>query len=149
MATTATAYTLFLKKLLTGADPIDFAADTIRATLHTSSYSPNRDTHEFADDLTNECSAGGGYATGGKVLADGLIDIDTTGHFAYVDFTDPLWTALTKTFRYMAIWMDSGSAATSPLIGLVDFGADQAPAGVNFTYAFPAPASGGAIKLGS
>lgn len=34
-------------------------------TLHTSTYTPNRATHDFVDDLTNELAAGSGYSTGG------------------------------------------------------------------------------------
>ena len=44
---------------------IDWDSDTIKATLHTSTYAPNRATHDYVDDLTNELAAGGGYSTGG------------------------------------------------------------------------------------
>lgn len=45
----------------------DFDSDTIKATLHTSSYTINADTHDYVDDLTNEVS-GTGYSTGGVTL---------------------------------------------------------------------------------
>jgi hypothetical protein len=43
---------------------IDWDSDTLVWTLHTSTYTPNLDTHAFASDLTNELGAGGGYTAG-------------------------------------------------------------------------------------
>lgn len=46
---------------------IDFNSDSIKLALVTSSYVPNRDTHDYFDDITNEVS-GTGYAAGGSVV---------------------------------------------------------------------------------
>jgi hypothetical protein len=46
----------------------DWNSDTIKITLHTSSYTPNRDTHVYVSDLTNEVT-GPGYSAGGATLA--------------------------------------------------------------------------------
>lgn len=51
------------------AGTINWASDTIKATLHTATYTPNQDTHVFVSDLTNELSTGGGYTSGGVTLA--------------------------------------------------------------------------------
>lgn len=51
---------------------IDWDSDALVWTLHTSTYTPNQDTHAFVSDLTNELSTGGGYTagtTGGGGLA--------------------------------------------------------------------------------
>lgn len=47
----------------------DLDSDTLVGTLHTSSYTPNLDTHDYVDDLTNEHANSGGYTTGGATLA--------------------------------------------------------------------------------
>ena len=47
---------------------IDWVADTIHCSLHTSSYTPNQDTHDYGDDLTNECPQSGHYTTGGAAV---------------------------------------------------------------------------------
>lgn len=46
----------------------DWDSDTIKETLHTSSYTPNLATHAYVSDLTNEVAAGGGYSTGGQTV---------------------------------------------------------------------------------
>jgi hypothetical protein len=150
MAVTATPYRKFLLKLATaGVIDLSDAGTVLKVSLHTVTYSPNRDTDEFFDDVTNECASSGNYTAGGEVLTGVLVDVDGTGHFAYVDADDLVWTALTTTAR-IGVLRDAttGVAATSPLLGWVDFGANQSPAGVDFTLEWAAPASGGVIKVG-
>jgi hypothetical protein len=48
---------------------IDWDSDNLRWTLHTATYTPNQDTHDFVDDLTNELGTSGGYTVGGIALA--------------------------------------------------------------------------------
>jgi hypothetical protein len=43
---------------------IDWDSDALVWTLHTSTFAPNQDTMDFADDLTNELTTGGGYTQG-------------------------------------------------------------------------------------
>ena len=52
-----------------GNKEIDFNSDTLVWTLHTSTYTPNLDTHANVSDLTNELSTGGGYTSGGLAIA--------------------------------------------------------------------------------
>lgn len=47
---------------------VDLDSDSITITLHTSTYSPNLDTHIHVSDLTNELSTAGGYTAGGITL---------------------------------------------------------------------------------
>lgn len=67
MATGIThVYANFLAKL--AAKTINFASDTLKATLHTSTYAPNYGTNTFQSDLTNELPTAGGYTAGGNTL---------------------------------------------------------------------------------
>lgn len=121
---------------------IDFDSDDIAVTLHTNSYTPNQDTHDFFDDLTNQLSTANGYTaedgTGtGFLLANKTIA--TSNNVLTMDNTvDPAWTATGAGFtarRLVYSDVTSNTTTTDPLICWVDFGADNtASGGGTFTY---------------
>jgi hypothetical protein len=53
---------------------IDYDTDTIKVMLTTSTYSPNRSTHRYKSDVTNEV-AGTGYTAGGATLANKAVTV--------------------------------------------------------------------------
>lgn len=110
------------KKLIDGS--IDMDTDTIKVALVTSSYSPNIDTHDFFDDITNEVS-GTGYSSGGYTLANKTVTVDTTNDRAVFDADDITSASTTVTFRAAIIYKSTGAAATSPLIAYIDFTTDR------------------------
>lgn len=177
---------------------VDWDSDALKWTLHTSTYTPNQDTHIYASSLTNELSTGGGYTAGGLAIAsptrtftaanswgvqranstaynvgdvvrpasgngflymasvagtsagtiptyptvvgttvaDGGVTWECVGSGIVVfGCSDPSWS--TATFgpcRYAVLGdYQTGSAATSPLIGYVDFGSDKTGGGLAFT----------------
>lgn len=146
MAVTAVVYNIFKQKKISEADAIDFDADTIKVALTTSAYTPNIDTHDFFNDITNEVS-GTGYTAGGITLAGKTVNLDTAGDFAYLNANPVTWTTATFTTRYGILYKDTGSAATSPLIGYIDFGADQVSSGGDFTINWASAGSGGVLKF--
>jgi hypothetical protein len=51
-----------------------------------------------------------------------------------LDAADPSWSSATISgIRYMAIYKSTGTGSTSPLLWLIDFGADQAVTSGTFT----------------
>lgn len=146
MAVTVTVYNKFKQNQMNGG-AVDLDTDTITVSLHTSTYTPDFDTHDFFDDVTNEVSNGSGYTTGGAALSGKVVSLDTASDFAYFDADDLTWTALTKTFRYAVIRKNTGTASTSPVIALIDFGTNQSPSAIDFTLQWPAPASGAILKF--
>jgi hypothetical protein len=182
----------------------DFDSDTLKLTLHTSSYTPNLDTHDYVDDLSAELAASGGYTTGGVTLTSptvtytaanswGTARANTTAYalgaiirpasangFLYqvtvagtsgaapptfptvvgrevadgasafltcvgkgiivLDAADPSWATATFTGVRYGVISDRtpGTAATQPLLGLIDFVTDQAGGGGAFTIVFDA-----------
>jgi hypothetical protein len=120
---------------------LDWVADTIKVSLHTSTYTPNLDTDDFHNDATNELSASGNYTAGGESLANKSRSFETTSNQERLDADDLTWTALTPSaaFRYGVIYKDRGGASSADeLIALIDFGADQNPGGNNFTITWNA-----------
>lgn len=113
---------------------IDWDSDTIKVSLHTSSYTPDQDAHDYQNDLTNEVANGNGYTTGGATLANKSIGYTGATNVVKLDADDTSWAASTITARYAVIYdATPGTSATNPLLGYVDFGADVASSGGAFT----------------
>lgn len=102
---------------------LDLDTDTIKASLHTTSYTPNIDTDDFWDDATNEVSSSGSYTAGiagGITLAGKTVTQDDTDDEAVFDANDLSVTGFTGTFRWLVLRKDTGVASTSPLICAID-----------------------------
>lgn len=135
MAVTAKAYGPLLGALLSGS--IVWASDTIKVALCTSAYTPDQDNHDFFNDITNEVT-GTGYAAGGATLASKTSTYTAGTNTQAIDAADVTWGSSTITARYAVIYKSTGTAATSPLIGYVDFGADVVSSAGNFTITWDA-----------
>jgi hypothetical protein len=122
MATTTVFYNSYKKLLLDKS--IDHTNDTIKVALCTSSYTPNIDTHDFFDDITNEVS-GTGYTAGGATLAGKATSVDTTDNEGVFDATDMSLSTATITARYAVIYKSTGVSSTSPLICYIDLGENK------------------------
>lgn len=103
----------------------DFA-NGMKCALTLNAYTPNQDTHDFFNDVTNEITDSG-YTAGGAALTTPTLA--NTNNVIKLDSDDPSWTSAnpgTFTAR-RAVYYDTtpGTAATDPLYSWVDFGADQ------------------------
>lgn len=128
-------------KLLKGDIDLDSPCNV---ALVTSTYTPNIDTHDFFDDVTNEV-AGSGYVAGGITLSSTTVILDTTGDEAEFDAADITWATSTLTARGAVLYRNTGTPGTSPLIAYFDFGSDQTSSAGNFTIAWN---SEGLLNLG-
>lgn len=129
MSSTITPYTHYWELIHTAG--IDLSSATIKVALISSSYTFSAahtifdpGTDDAADPSYNEVASGSGYTTGGITLASGA------SYPAYIDFDNPIWTSLTKDFRY-GIFYFSGSVGglTDPLIACALF--DVTPADIS------------------
>lgn len=139
MAQTITVYGLAQGHF--GAAAIDWVNDTIKVSLHTSTYVPNQDADDFFNDATNELAASGNYTGGGIALANKTKGYTAGTNVEKFDADDITWSALTPSaaFRYGVIHKVRGGASTADeLIAYVDFGADQNPGGSDFTITWNA-----------
>lgn len=128
----------------TAARRVDWDTDTIKVSLHTSTYTPDQDAHNFYDDLTNEVPNGSGYTTGGTAITTSTPTYDTGTNEVRLDATDAQWTSASFTARYAVIYKDTGVAGTSPLLGYVDFGGDETVSSGTFTITWD---STGVLKI--
>lgn len=103
-----------------GDGSIDWNTDTIKMALVTTTYTPDVDSHDFYNDITNELSTAGGYTSGGITLTCSVTQ-DNTNNRAIYDATDISTSLTSLTFRYGVIYKSTGVSTTSPLIGYIDF----------------------------
>lgn len=97
-----------------GQNPgIDWDTDAIKVAL-VRGYTPNTATHQFLADVT-----GGG---GGTIVATSGNLASKTVAAGVADAADITFTAVTTgaACAHLVIYKDTGSAATSPLIALID-----------------------------
>lgn len=113
---------------------VNFGSDTFDVLLVTSSYTPNKGTHDSKSDITNEV-VGTGYSAGGASSA-ATVTLDTSAHHADVTFADVSWASSTITARAAVIYKNSGTAGTSWLVAYVDNGSDAASVSATFAFAF-------------
>lgn len=112
---------------------IDFDTDTFKVLLTTSSYSENKDTHEFRSDVTNEVANGNGYTTGGNSCTVS-VTLDTANDRVDISLGGTTWPASTITARKAVYYKSRGGAATADeLIAVIDFGSDVISSGGTFT----------------
>jgi hypothetical protein len=112
---------------------MDLSSDTIKVMLCTSSYTPNQDTHDFKDDVTNEVT-GTGYTAGGATLTNKSLTYTANTNTIMFDADDVTWSNSTITARYAVIYDASPSTdATRPLIGYIDFTGGSPVDGISST----------------
>jgi len=148
MAVTAKWYGLALRDQwgATATDRVDWMTDTIKTTLHTVTYVPDQDTHDYFNDATNELTTTGGYTAGGVTLSTGKsLTYDPTSNETRLDAVDAAWSSATFTSRIGVVWKDSaGASSTDHLISYVDFGADETVSAGTFTIQWDAT---GVVKV--
>jgi hypothetical protein len=113
---------------------IDFDTDTFKAMLVTSSYTPNKDTHDFRDDVTNEVS-GTGYTAGGATSTV-TVTKDTANDKVTIQFGAVSWSSSTVTARGCVYYKSRGGASSADeLVAYNDFGSDVSSTGGTFSVA--------------
>lgn len=118
---------------------IDFDTDTFKVMLVTSTYTPNKDTHEFRSSVTNEVTPSGSYAAGGGTTSV-TVTKDDTNDRVDVSFGNVSFTGATITARAAVIYKSRGGASSADeLVAYVDFTTDQSSTNGTFTVTFTSP----------
>ena len=113
---------------------IDFDTNTFKAMLVTSSYTPNKDTHDFRDDVTNEVT-GTGYTAGGATSAV-TVTKDTANDRVTIQFGAVSWATSTITARGCVYYKSRGGASSADeIVAYVDFGSNVSSSAATFSVA--------------
>lgn len=113
---------------------IDFDSDTFKAMLVTSTYSPNKDTHDKRNDVTNEVT-GTGYTAGGTTCAV-TVTKDTANDKVTITLGSVSWSSSTITARGCVYYKSRGGASSADeIVAYNDFGGDVSTTGGTFSVA--------------
>ena len=113
---------------------IDFDTDTFKAMLVTSAYTPNKDTDDKRNDVTNEV-VGTGYTAGG-VTSVCTVTKDTANDKVTLQFAAVSWASSTITARGLVYYKSRGGASSADeLIAYNDFGSNVTSSGGTFAVA--------------
>lgn len=135
-------YGLTLEKHLIASLAESYEAEDNKVMMTTSAYTPNYDTHDFRNDLTNEVS-GTGYTAAGQALTSTEITL-SSGVLTF-DAADLTWAASTISAARKAVeYFNVGSSATDALAWLSEFAADASSAGGDFVIQW---AAGGILTI--
>jgi hypothetical protein len=137
MSGTWTWYGNGMLKVMTGQ--IDLDTDTLKIMLTTSAYTPNQDTHDFRDDVTNEVGASGTYASGGGTIAGKSVTYDSATNEVRFVWDDLSFTGATITARVAVLYKSRGGAASADeLIAYCVESSDVSSTASTFTVDVPA-----------
>lgn len=130
---TFTFFDSYKQSMLNGTNTVDLDGDTLKVMLVTSAFTPATTTQDFIDDISANEVSGDNYTAGGDVL--GSPDVSTAAGTSTFDSADFQWleggTGFTDA-RYWVLYKDTGTPATSPLIGYEDMVTDQSNDSGNF-----------------
>jgi hypothetical protein len=113
---------------------IDFDTNSFKALLVTSAFTPNKDTHDKRDDVTNEVT-GTGYTAGG-VATVCTVTKDTATDRVTLSFAAVSWASSTITARGLVYYKSRGGASSADeLVAYNDFGSDVSSSGGTFSVA--------------
>ena len=113
---------------------INFGANTFKAMLVTSSYTPNFTAHDKRDDVTNEVT-GTGYTAGGETSTV-TVTKDATNNKVDLQLGAVSWSSSTITARGCVYYKSRGGASSADeLVAYVDFGSDVSSTGGTFSVA--------------
>lgn len=124
----------YKQKLMQGT--FDHVNDTTKLMLLDSNHSTDIDAQVFIDDVSANEVSGTGYTAGGQTIANPAVTVDDTDDEGVFDGDDVTWSNSTITAQFGAIYKDTGTPSTSPIIGILDFGSDKTSTEGTFTVSF-------------
>lgn len=117
---------------------VDLASDSFSLALLDSNHSNNVDTQENLDDVNGNEVSGPGYSSGGQGIANTTVNRNDTDDQAEFDGDDVTFSNSTIDASYAVIYQDTGTASTSTIVAILDFGGQKSSDNGDFTVSFGA-----------
>ena len=109
------ASTLHLRALKIQLDAI-LALGTPKLSFMATSFTPNSNTHQYFSDISASVASGTTAVTLGSVTST----IDSGNNRVELDTADPSLATVTASTNKYCLWVDTGVAATSPVLATID-----------------------------
>jgi len=109
------ASTLHLQSLKAGLDAV-LALGTPKLVFMATGYTPNAGTDSYYSDISGSVASG----TTAVTLASVTTTLDTGNARVEFDTADPTQTSITATTNKYSIYVDTGTASTSPVLATID-----------------------------
>ena len=109
------ASTLHLTSLKAGLDAV-LALGTPKLVFMATGYTPNAGTDSYYSDISGSVASGTTVVTLGSVTTT----IDTGNARVEFDTANPSLSAITATTNKYSIYVDTGTASTSPVLATID-----------------------------
>ena len=127
-----------IRAALTGG--VNFASDSFKMILLSAvPGETEKDAWDFLSNVTTEIAAGAGYAAGGNAVVLTVAATDDVNNDVEISAAPVAWPTSTITARAALIYKNTGVAATSQVIGTIDFGGTVASTNDTFTVTATAP----------
>ena len=136
---TAYIFSQFPKNLMKGKfGDLSNAGVVVKCLLMTSSASISQENWETLTDVNNDTHevSGDGYNAGGVEAT--IKSVTESTKVTTFDAADVTWTSSTLTARFEVLYLSTGTASTSYLIGYADFGEDKSSSSGDFTVSWNA-----------
>jgi preprotein translocase subunit YajC len=102
---------------------------TLKGAFMATTYTQDKETHQFFADVSSSVASG----TTVRTIAGLDVRVDTANNRIEIDFADPTETPVTASTNQFMLYMDTGTAATSPLIVNGALSATLSPVGGTLT----------------
>jgi hypothetical protein len=86
-----------------------------------AAHTPNQDTEDYINDVNANEAAGTSYTAGGITLTSVTVTLDASTNTITIDAADITTAALSVSARWGYVYVDTGTAATSPILAYTDF----------------------------
>jgi len=102
---------------------------TLKGAFMATTYTQDQEAHQFFADVSSSVASG----TTVRTIAGLDVRVDTANNRIEIDFADPTETPVTAITNQFMLYMDTGTAATSPLIANGALSATLSPVGGTLT----------------
>jgi len=102
---------------------------TLKGAFMATTYTQDKETHQFFADVSGSVASG----TTVQTIASLDVRVDTANNRIEIDFADQTETPVTASTNQFMLYMDTGTAATSPLIVCSDISTTLNPVGGTLT----------------